>query len=106
LAIVNREQHAAVNGVGTRKAVSLLHSSNKENLNPMKQLVAALVLAAFSGVTLAQGTTPPASPPASSSSATGSTTMQAPAKSGTKKAKKKKAKKSTGAGNASASPTK
>jgi len=64
----------------------------------MKHLVAALVMAAFSAATLAQGTSP--TPPAGNTAAATSTV---PAKSETKKSKKKKkkAKKSTDAAHAS-----
>jgi Ni/Co efflux regulator RcnB len=61
----------------------------------MKHLVAALVMAAFSAASLAQGTTPatPAGNKAAATPAASAKTTDA----GTKKAKKKKAKKSKAA---------
>jgi hypothetical protein len=71
-------------------------------VDSMKHLVAALVLAAFAAVSIAQGTAP-ATPAVKSATAT----PAAPATTGTKKAKKKKAKKSKGAANVAApAPTK
>jgi hypothetical protein len=109
---VNRHDDATVNGLGTGNRCRFF---NQRERDFMKHLVAALVVAAFSTVTLAEGTTA-ATPPAQTAPATASAPASASTSTGksgttTKKHKKKKANKSssttTGAANASAaSPTK